>query len=386
MVDKHRVVMVFLILGLVSLFADMVYEGGRSISGAYLAELNAPASSSTLIGVGEFLGLVFRFFSGYISAVIQSPLVLWGSVFLGYAITALCIPLIGFTSSWEIVVLLYVLDRVGKGLRAPARDVVLAEVSEGIGVGRGFGVHELLDQLGAFIGPLIVSIVLVYYGYRVAYFTLLIPGLISLILVATAWTLYPRPKATTTRRPGLTLKGYNKGFWLYTIATCILALGFIHWSIASYYLRQFRGLPGETIGLIYAVAMLVDALVAVPLGVLFDKAKVKVLLLIPLLIPFSIGLLVYTPIELIYLAAIPWGIVMCSEESIMRATIAVLVEPSKRPLAYGLFGLLFGSIWALGGFIYTAILGSPVYMVIYAVATSLLSLYLYYLLVESWIE
>lgn len=386
MVDKHRVVMVFLILGLVSLFADMVYEGGRSISGAYLAELNAPASSSALIGVGEFLGLVFRFFSGYISAVIQSPLVLWGSVFLGYAITALCIPLIGFTSSWEIVVLLYVLDRVGKGLRAPARDVVLAEVSEGIGVGRGFGVHELLDQLGAFIGPLIVSIVLVYYGYRVAYFTLLIPGLISLILVATAWTLYPRPKATTTRRPGLTLKGYNKGFWLYTIATCILALGFIHWSIASYYLRQFRGLPGETIGLIYAVAMLVDALVAVPLGVLFDKAKVKVLLLIPLLIPFSIGLLVYTPIELIYLAAIPWGIVMCSEESIMRATIAVLVEPSKRPLAYGLFGLLFGSIWALGGFIYTAILGSPVYMVIYAVATSLLSLYLYYLLVESWIE
>jgi len=163
-------------------------------------------------------------------------------------------------------------------------------------------------------------------------------------------------------------------------------LGFIHWSIASYYLRQFRGLPGETIGLIYAVAMLVDALVAVPLGVLFDKAKVKVLLLIPLLIPFSIGLLVYTPIELIYLAAIPWGIVMCSEESIMRATIAVLVEPSKSRWHMVYSGFYSGLFGALGGFIYTAILGSPVYMVIYAVATSLLSLYLYYLLVESWIE
>jgi len=147
-------------------------------------------------------------------------------VFLGYAITALCIPLIGFTSSWEIVVLLYVLDRVGKGLRAPARDVVLAEVSEGIGVGRGFGVHELLDQLGAFIGPLIVSIVLVYYGYRVAYFTLLIPGLISLILVATAWTLYPRPKATTTRRPGLTLKVTIRA------SGCILLLlVYWHWGL-----------------------------------------------------------------------------------------------------------------------------------------------------------
>jgi len=206
---------------------------------------------------------------------------------------------------------------------------------------------------------------------------LLIPGLISIILVAAAWYFYPKPRATSIRKHVLSVKGYSRSFWLYTIASCILALGFIHWSIASYYLKQYRGLPGEVIGLIYAVAMLVDAVVAVPIGVLFDRIKTKVFLIIPLLIPVSITLLILAPIELVYLVAIPWGVVMSSEESIMRAAIAVLVEPSKRPLAYGIFGLVFGFTWALGGFIYTLLLENPVYVLFYAISTSLISIYLY---------
>jgi len=100
-------------------------------------------------------------------------------------------------------------------------------------------------------------------------------------------------------------------------------------------------------------------------------------LIIPLLIPVSITLLILAPIELVYLVAIPWGVVMSSEESIMRAAIAVLVEPSKRPLAYGIFGLVFGFTWALGGFIYTLLLENPVYVLFYAISTSLISIYLY---------
>jgi hypothetical protein len=61
----------------------------------------------------------------------------------------------------------------------------------------------------------------------------------------------------------------------------------------------------------------------------------------------------------------------------MRASIAVLVEPSKRPLAYGVFGLVFGLAWALGGYVYTALLGEPLHMVLYAAATSAAATYLY---------
>jgi hypothetical protein len=56
------------LLGITSLFADMVYEGGRSISGPYLGLLGA---SGTVVGVvaglGELLGYTLRLVTGYLS-------------------------------------------------------------------------------------------------------------------------------------------------------------------------------------------------------------------------------------------------------------------------------------------------------------------------------
>jgi MFS family permease len=375
------VLLVFLLLSLVSLFADVVYEGGRSVSGAYLAELKAPVVATALVGVGEFLGLVFRLFSGYIATMLQSPTVLWGSTLLGYLITSLSIPMIAFAPTWHEVVVLYIIERLGKGLRTPTRDVIIAEVSEGIGVGKGFGIHELLDQVGAFLGPTLVSILITFYGYRVAYLTLIIPGIISVLLVVTAWRLYPKLRSTSVKSPKLVVRGYGSLFWIYTLATSVLALGFMHWSIASYYLK-IRGVVGDAeIGFIYAIAMLVDAVVAVPLGILFDKVRFKTLLMIPALTPVFIVLIMYAPHELLYFSAIPWGIVMCSEESVMRASIALLVEPPKRPLAYGFFGLVFGFMWAVGGYIYTVLIDKPLYMLLYAIVTSIASIYLYITLI-----
>jgi MFS family permease len=376
----RRALLVFLLLGLVSLFADMVYEGGRSVSGAYLAEVGAPAVAAALVGVGEFLGLVFRLLSGYVATVFQSSAALWSSTFLGYLLTSVSIPAIAIAPTWYGVVALYMVDRLGKGLRAPARDVILAEVSEGIGVGKGFGIHELLDQMGAFAGPVMVSVLLALHGYRVAYLTLLVPGAVAVLLVAAAWRLHPNLRSTsrgTTSSRTPVFRGYSRPFWLYVAAGSALALGFMHWSIASYYLK-IRGAVGDVeIGLIYAVAMLIDALIAVPLGALFDRVGLRTLLLVPALAPVFVVLVAYAPRELLYLSAVPWGIVMCSEESIMRASIAVLVEPPRRPLAYGVFGLVFGLAWAIGGYIYTLLLAEPLYMLLYAVATSTTSLYLY---------
>jgi len=375
---RRRPMLVFLLLGLVSLFADAVYEGGRSISGAYLAEIKAPAVGAALIGVGEFLGLVSRLFSGYLATIYQSSAVLWASTTLGYAVTALSIPLIAFAPTWHGVVALYMVERLGKGLRTPARDVILAEVTEDLGVGKGFGIHELLDQLGAFAGPVLVSVLLALFGYKVAYLALIAPGLVSVLLVALAWRLHPTLRSVVSaEKTRLELRGYSRQFWIYTAASSALALGFMHWSIASYYLKVRGAASDVEIGLAYAAAMLVDALVAVPLGALFDKVGLRLMPAIPALLPIFTAMVAYAPRWAVYLLAIPWGIVMCSEESVMRASIAVLVEPSKRPLAYGVFGLVFGLAWALGGYVYTALLGEPLHMVLYAAATSAAATYLY---------
>ncbi len=378
---RRRSMLIFLLLGLVSLLADAVYEGGRSISGAYLAEIKAPAVGAALIGVGEFLGLAFRLFSGYLATIYQSSAVLWASTMLGYAATALSIPLIAFAPTWHGVVALYMAERLGKGLRTPTRDVILAEVAEELGVGKGFGIHELLDQLGAFAGPVLVSVLLALFGYKVAYLALIAPGMASVLLVALAWRLHPTLRSlrsvVSAEKTKLELRGYSRQFWIYTAASSALALGLMHWSIASYYLKVRGAASDVEIGLAYAVAMLVDALVAVPLGVLFDKVRLKLMPAIPALLPVFAAMVAYAPRWAVYLLAIPWGIVMCSEESVMRASIAVLVEPSKRPLAYGVFGLVFGLAWALGGYVYTALLGEPLHMVLYAAAMSAAATYLY---------
>lgn len=358
-----RVLLVFYILGLVSLLADIVYEGGRSVSGAYLKELNSPPEGVALIGLGEFAGYILRLVSAYLATVYQSSSVIWGFTIAGYAITALSIPMLAFAPTWGFAVSLYLLDRVGKGLRAPTRDVVLAEVSEGMGLGKGFGVHELMDQLGAFLGPLIVATVIAYWGYKEAFMILFIPGLAAVSFIVFAYRLYPSLRSVSVKTSKMGLRGLDASFWVYTLASCFLALGFMHWTVVSYYLKAYNIANDYEIGLVYAVAMIVDALVAVPLGAVFDKVGLSVLTVAPVLSLLFLLNLLSLPRNYVMLLAIPWGIVMCAEESIMRASIAKIVEPAKRPIAYGTYSVLFGLFWAAGTFAYSMVL-DKVYLLI----------------------
>ncbi|MEM1642129.1 MAG: MFS transporter [Desulfurococcaceae archaeon] len=377
---------VFYMLGLVSLLADAVYEGGRSVSGAYLKELNAPAYGAALVGLGEFVGHLFRLLSGYLATIYQSSGIIWGFTIAGYALTAFGIPMLAFAPAWGYAVALYIAERIGKGLRAPTRDVILAEVSEDMGLGKGFGVHELLDQVGAFLGPLMVAFAVAYFGYRWAFILLLVPGVASLALVVFSYRLYPTLRSVSMKKPTSTLRRIDKAYWIYVVASGFLALGFMHWAIASYYLKSMNIASDYEIGLIYAAAMLVDAAVAVPLGILYDKAGFKVFIALPLL-SFAFLSLIFAlpalPRFFIYVLALPWGIVMCSEESVMRAALARIVEPSNRPIAYGVFSVTFGAFWAVGGYIYTTLLSTPTIALSYGLASNMVSLVLYLYLMSK---
>jgi len=369
---------VFYLLGLVSLFADIVYEGGRSVSGSYLDYLGSPAIGPALVGVGDFVGYILRFLAGYAATLYQSSRVLWGFVVAGYAVTAVSIPMLALASTWGAAVALYTVERIGKGLRTPSREVIVAEVSESFGLGKGFGIHELLDQVGAFLGPLAVAIAIARWGYAQAFLMLALPGALSVALVVSASLLYPTLKSVErAEKPTAKLRGLGRPFWLYTLASSALALGFMHWSLVSYYLSSYEILSDPEIGLVFSAAMLVDALAAVPLGHLFDKVKTRLLLVQPVFSFLLVAILLYAPRELVPLVAVCYGIVMCSEESVMRAAVALLADPPRRPMAYGSFGLFFGFAWALGGVVYSAILANKVFMLLYALATSAISFALY---------
>jgi MFS family permease len=143
--------------GVVSLTADMVYEGARSITGPFLASLGASAVLVGLVtGAGEAMALVLRLVSG--SWADRSGRY-WTLTFAGYALTAISVPALAIApfiggAGLVLACFLILAERTGKAVRSPSKTALLAHAAGAVGLGRGFAVHKALDQVGAFGGPL----------------------------------------------------------------------------------------------------------------------------------------------------------------------------------------------------------------------------------------
>src|SRR6478735_6998707 len=175
--------------GTVSLAGDMVYEGMRSIAGPFLGSLGASALIVGLItGAGEAIALVLRLFSG---ALADRTGRYWSLTILGYAMTAVCVPLLAVTPfvgslGLALAAILMLLERAGKAIRSPSKSALLARVAVAVGRGRGFAVHKALDQVGAFAGPLLVAAVIAVTGLDwPAFAVLAVPGAACMLLLFT---------------------------------------------------------------------------------------------------------------------------------------------------------------------------------------------------------
>jgi MFS family permease len=339
-----------ILLGLVSLFSDMTYEGARSITGPYLFYLGAGAAVVGFAsGFGEFIGYGLRLFSGWLADKTKKY---WGLMFIGYALNLLSVPALALVNSWGLAVLLIILERTGKALRTPARDTLLSYATFKMGRGLGFGIHEAMDQIGAFVGPLIIA--LVFYlkmGYKPAFLVLLIPALIALSLLTFARIIYPAPQKFEKGFPELETKGFSKSFWWYLLGMCLVGAGFVDFPLIGYHLEKTSILSKDWIPILYALAMGVDALSAIFLGLLFDRVGLKAVILAIILSLGAIPLTFLGGIILIFLGMILWGIGLGAQESIMRAVIAQLVPIEKRGVGYGIFNTFFGLFWFAGSFL-----------------------------------
>src|SRR5881394_1160955 len=154
-----------LTIGIVNLFADMTYEGARSITGPFLQSLGATALAVGLIASGgELFGYVLRSVAGYVADKTHRY---WIVIFVGYALNMLVVPALALAGNWPIAAVLIMAERTGRGIRKPATDAMLSYAGESIGHGWVFGLNEGLDQAGATLGPLIVALVMyVNGGYR----------------------------------------------------------------------------------------------------------------------------------------------------------------------------------------------------------------------------
>jgi len=197
---------------LVSLFADMVYEGARSIIGPYLATLGASATVvGAVAGAGEFIGYGLRVVSGYL---VQRSRHYWTWTISGYALTVLSVPLIGATNVMAPALLLYGTERLGKAVRSPAKDTLLSHASTQTGRGTAFGVHQAMDQLGAMAGPLLLAAVLAQRAddYRLAFGVLIVPGIVVLALLFWLRHRVPDPAAYEVGHRRSNLPGWVSKF------------------------------------------------------------------------------------------------------------------------------------------------------------------------------
>ena len=347
--DPHRgtVWRFVVMIGVVSLLSDTTYEGARSLTGPYLAFLGAGAAAVGVVaGLGELVGYGFRLVSGHIADRTRAY---WPVTILGYCLNLLAVPALALANSWEAAAALIILERLGKAVRVPPRDAMLSHAASETSRGWAFGLHEAMDQLGAFLGPLVVSgVMFLEGGYRTAFGILLIPALMSLAALFFARSQYPRPQELEISVPKLGREGIQKGFWVYLVASAAIAAGYVDFPLIAYHLKRTAILADKWIPLIYAAAMATDGLSAMALGKLYDRHGIKVLAGVCLLTSLFPPFVFLGREELMVLGMIIWGVGMGAQESILRAAIPQMVPPERRATAYGVFHTAFGVSWFAG--------------------------------------
>jgi MFS family permease len=375
--NKKKAVRFVILIGLVSLFADMTYEAARSITGPYLNLLGASAATvGWVAGLGELLGYGLRIVSGYLSDKTKKY---WTITITGYVINLISVPLLAWAGYWQIAIILMILERIGKAIRTPARDAMLSYGAKQIGRGWGFGLHEALDQAGATLGPLLVSAVLFYKqdSYQAAFLVLFIPAIIALIILIVAKFQYPHPDQLEIKTTSLETKGFSKLFWLYLIAAAFIAAGYADFPLMAYHFRKNAIMNDEIIPLCYALAMFSDGVFALMMGKLFDRIGVKMIIAATILSLTFAPMVFFGNTAWILAGMVVWGIGMGAQESIMKAMAAELIPPHKRGTGYGLFNTGFGLFWfagsALMGYLYDF---SVTALVIFSIAAQLVSVVL----------
>jgi MFS family permease len=362
-----------ILMGVVSLFADMTYEGARSITGPFLAVLGAGATVVGFVaGLGELLGYGIRLVSGYVTDRTGRY---WAIVLLGYFINVLAVPLLALAGSWEIAALFIVAERVGKGVRTPVRDAMLSHATLHTGRGWGFGLHEAMDQIGAMLGPLIAAAVLFFQGtYRAGFALLLIPAILTLGVLLTAHRLYPKPQDLEPTASDLGTEGLPRRYWIYLAAMALNAAGYADFPLIAYHFQKAAVMSKDWVPLFYSIAMGVDALAALIFGRLFDRTGILILVL-AVLLSVAFAPLVFLGGFFPSLAGMAlWGVGMGAQESIMRAAVAGMVPAPRRATAYGIFNTGYGICWfagsALMGLLYDI---SVPYLIAFAMAAQLAS-------------
>jgi MFS family permease len=183
----------------------------------------------------------------------------------------------------------------------------------------------------------------------------------------------------------------KKEFILYIAGISLFAFGFIDYSIiimhvSNTYANLSSGLTetttlvnSGTLPLLYAGAMLIDAVAALFFGLMYDKKGVKALIWSTIIsAPFAIFVFGLHSVPMVLLGIALWGVGMGAQESILKAAVTNMVPKASRATGYGIFECSFGVFWFLGSWLMGVLYDVSIpAMIAVSVATQLMAIPLY---------
>ena len=354
--------------GVISLAADMVYEGARSVYGPLLGSLGASALVvGAVTGAGEAVALLLRVVAGPLADGTRRY---WTFTLVGYALTAVCVPLLAVTpllggAGLAVATVLILAERAGKAVRSPAKSALLADAAGAVGMGRGLGVHKALDQVGAFAGPLLVAALIAGSAgdLRPGLAALAVPGALAMTLLVLTRRRAPQPAVDAARVPDADLGARQRWFRMrdtprqplppsflrFAAGTALCTAGLVTFGLIGFHIADLRLLTTAGIPLLYAAAMAAGALAALVTGEAYDRLGGRVLLALPLLVAGVPALAFGRSLTMVVLGVLLWGAAVGVQDSTVKALVADLVPRDRRATAYGVFAAVQGGGALLGG-------------------------------------
>lgn len=327
--------------GFVSFLTDSSVKIIYSIMPMFLLSLGATKTSLALIeGIAESTASIFKVLSGFWSDKVgrNKPFML-----VGYAFSAIILPLYAFVVSPMQVLVIRFAERVGKGIRTAPRDSLIAGSVTNGETGKSFGLQKAMDNSGAIFGPLVAFGLLIFFpgNYRLILLLAGIPALLALFVIAFGIKEVRKNKSELFTK--FHFSDFTPRFYFFLLIVFVFTMGNSTDALLMVKANEL-GVKVAFIPLVYLVSSVVSVVMAVPLGILSDRlGKEKVLIggfLIYTIVYFGFG--IASGIGTIVALFALYGLYSAATDGIQKAFIADMVDENKKGTAMGIYNALLG--------------------------------------------
>ena len=327
--------------GFVSFLTDSSVKIIYSIMPMFLLSLGATKTSLALIeGIAESTASIFKVLSGFWSDKVgrNKPFML-----VGYAFSAIILPLYAFVVSPMQVLVIRFAERVGKGIRTAPRDSLIAGSVTNGETGKSFGLQKAMDNSGAIFGPLVAFGLLIFFpgNYRLILLLAGIPALLALFVMAFGIKEVRKNKSELFTK--FHFSDFTPRFYFFLLIVFVFTMGNSTDALLMVKANEL-GVKVAFIPLVYLVSSVVSVVMAVPLGILSDRlGKEKVLIggfLIYTIVYFGFG--IASGIGTIVALFALYGLYSAATDGIQKAFIADMVDENKKGTAMGIYNALLG--------------------------------------------